>query len=133
MPKGAANHLHFGTCFDWNNLAPLLEKYNVKIEPKTNRLLINKEAEREDAIDISHLDKTNYQLEKAFNRHEKTWPVFESSIWKVMNAVQYYKLMKEEMTKMCYDYIEEGNCDILEVRYLFGFMFDENGKGITFE
>ena len=60
MPKGAVNHSHFGTCFDWNNLVPLLEKYNVKIEPKTNRLLINKEAERPDAIDISHLDRRNY-------------------------------------------------------------------------
>ena len=40
MPKGAVNHLHYGTEFDWNNLLPILEKFEVKIGPKQN-LLVN--------------------------------------------------------------------------------------------
>ena len=34
---------------------------------------------------------------------------------------------------MCYDYLEQGNCDIVEVRYLFGFMLDKEGKNLSFE
>ena len=44
-----------------------------------------------------------------------------------MKALSYHKLFKEEVLAACYDYLEEGNCDVLEIRYLFGFMVDENG------
>lgn len=50
-----------------------------------------------------------------------------------MNALSYHKLLKEEILAMCYDYLLEGNCDILEVRFLFGFMIDENGQNLSFE
>ena len=29
------NHMHYGTDFDWNNILPILNNYNVKIDPKT--------------------------------------------------------------------------------------------------
>ena len=50
-----------------------------------------------------------------------------------MKALSYHKLFKEEVLAACYDYLEEGNCDVLEIRYLFGFMVDENGQPLPFE
>lgn len=60
MPKGAANHLHHGTGFDWNNLLPILEKYEVKIDPKKQNLLINSASKHPDALSLYTFDKRNY-------------------------------------------------------------------------
>ena len=50
-----------------------------------------------------------------------------------MNAVSYSPLLKKEIISVCYDYLEEGNIDVLEVRYLFGLMVDKDKNPLPFE
>lgn len=45
----------------------------------------------------------------------------------------YDKILKELLIKICFKYCSEGNVDIIEWRYMFGDISDEDGNIFSFD